>query len=368
MIEEPKPKRTRRFVSKVPQEPGVAGFGPAMPTCGNDLIGLWELPQEAIKGARLKIARTIPMSQKLELVRDCTVQDYSMESIAHSFGAGEYQIILNPGPMGAWKGKSARLSISTDYARECGFSVYQEPAPAPAPPRFSELRSLRETAQAIETGQGFTMEKMAGLMETMIERVAERMKPAAPPPDPLAGMSNMLQIMNLMRGEQERSVEMALKMMNLRGPGRGSDDDDDEGDSWPSVIREAIPAVTQALSAMTNRGPAPAQTIEPEPNPEESAVSVPLSQDEIRHFAPAVAMLKPYAGMVKTVIDKARRGEDAAPDLASFIPVRMHPLMIEFSEVTKARGPQVLAILAPELATEKAAACIVQIGKILREV
>lgn len=366
-IETPTPKRTRRFVSKVPQEPGAPGFGPSMPTCGNDLIGLWDLPAEAIKGARLKIARTIPMSQKLELVRDCTVQDYSMESVAHSYGPGEYQIILNPGPMGAWGGKSARLTISADYARESGFSVYQEPPPAAQAPRFSDLRSVNESARALQTGQAFTPEIMAQLIETTAARVAAQMKPAAAP-DPMQVMGPMVQMMTFLQTMQKSAVDQALALAGMKTKPEPADDD--EGDSWPSVIREALPMLGEIGKGLMSRSAPVAgqvQTIQPEPQ-EAPAVSVPLSQDEIRHFAPAVAMLKPYANMVGTIIGKVARGEDASADLASFIPNRMHPLMIEFSEVAKQRGPAVLAILAPELATDKALACIVGIGEILSEV
>lgn len=178
----------------------------------------------------------------------------------------------------------------------------------------------------------------------------------------------MLQIMSLMRGEQERSVEMALKMVGLRNPVPIADDDEDEKDDWPSVIREALPMLGQIGQGLISRAapaPAPAPTLSTQ-EPEET-VSVPLSQEEITHFAPAVAMLRPFAGMIVTILEKSKRGEDAAPDLAGYIPGRLVPLVIQYAEAAKTRGAEVLALIDPALVTEKGLGCMVEIGNILRK-
>ncbi len=362
-----KQKRTRRF-SKIEREPSTRGFAPAMPTCGNDLIGLWDLPPEAVTQARLKIGRSIPMSQQLELVRDCTVQDYSLESVAHTFGPGEFQLVLNPGPGGAWPGKSARIIVSKDFARECGFSPYMDPPPAPAAPRFSELRSIQESAKAMNEGGAITPQVMAQLLETVADRVAERLRPSAPAADPLAGMASMVQMMTFMQGIQKSAMDQALLMAGMRNPVAH---EPEEEDSWPSVLREAIPVLGQIGQGLLSRtAPAPIQAapIQEQPHQvEETQIMVPMNSDEIKHFATVVGMLKPYSAMILTILSKVQRGEDASGDLASFIPARMAPTMIEFADMAEARGAAVLSILDPALATEKALACVVGIGAILRD-
>lgn len=365
--ESPKPKRSRRF-SQIEREPAAKGFAPSMPTCGNDLIGLWDLPHEAVTQARLKIGRNIPMSQQLELVRDCTVQDYSLESVAHTFGPGEYQLVLNPGPGKAWPGKSARIIVSKDFARECGFSPYAEPAAAPAPPRFSELRSIQESTRAMNEGGAFTPQVMAQLLETVADRVAERLRPSSPAADPLAGMASMVQMMTFMQGIQKSAMDQALLMAGMRNP---VTPEPEEEDSWPSVLREAIPVLGQIGQGLLSRAapaPAPAPTPQETPQPEENKIMVPMNSDEIKQFSSVVGMLKPYSALILTILSKVRTGGEASADLASFVPDRMRGTMIDFADLAETRGAEVLALLDPALATEKGLDCVVGIGRILREV
>ena len=358
----PRKKREARFVA--PREPIASGYAANMPTCGNDLIGLWELPEVAVTQAKLKVARSIPMSQKMELLSECTVQEFSLESVARRFGAGEYQIILNPGPMGAWGAKRATINVSPKYADESGFSVYQAPAPPPIAPRFAELRSIQETSQAMQNGQAMTPQVMVQLMETMIERMAERMKPA-PAPDPMAGMGTMMQMMTFMSTIQNGAMETALKLAGMKNP--VAEPDEEEG--WPSLLREALPMVSDLGKAFISRIPAPAQA-QSEPkivNQEEQQVSVPLSDDEIKQFLPMVAMLKPHAGLIVKLVS-IKAPEQAAVELAAFIPEPMRPAMILFAEMAEQRGAEVLNLIDPGLNNPKGLSCVVEIGEILRQV
>jgi hypothetical protein len=356
-------KREPRFVP--PREAGAPGFGPSMPTCGNDLIGLWELPEQAVTQAKLKVGRAMPMSTKLELLHECTVQEYSLESVARKHGPGEYQIILNPGPMGAWGMKKATINVSQKYADENGFAVFQAPPMLPAAPRFSELRSIQETTQAMQAGQAMTPAVMVQLMETMVERVAERLKPP-PPVDPMAGMGTMVQMMTFMNTIQNGAMETALKLAGLKNPVAEPDDED----SWPGVIREALPALSQLAQGFMSRLPAPQGQAQPQPQviePEGEPMAVPLSQDEMNQFAPMVAMLKPHAALIVKLVS-IKAPEQAAAELATFIPGPLRGLMVHYADLCKQRGKDALALIDPALVSDKGWYTVVEIGKILREV
>lgn len=370
--EQPKGRRLggRRGNPKMPQvadEP-TRGYGPSVPTCGNDLIGLWDLPQEAITQARLKITREVPMSNRQELVGECTVQDYSMEWVAHKYGKGSYEIILNPGPGGMWPGKRAKILVSEAYARECGFTPFEVVTVPPAP-RISELRSMKETAQVMQQGGAMTPEVLAQLLETAITRTAERLRPPTPPPDPMASLTPMFQMMTFIQTMQKGAVDQALALAGMRAKLEAPEPGDDDDISWPGLFKAALPTLGQIGQALASRvAPAPVQEIAPEPiQPKEQPVEVPMTQAEIERFAAAVALLKPYAKMIVTIVTKSKNGADAAADLASFIPDRLAPDVVAYAQLAAERGPAVLALLDPGLTTEKGLACIVEIGRILSE-
>jgi len=353
--------RRRGQAKHIEREPGIQGFVASMPTCGNDLMGLWSLPPEALTQARLKICRQIPMSQKVSLIRDCMVQEYSMESVANAYGAGEYRIILNPGPAGTWGGKTAIINIAPEYARECGFNPMPiDSAPAP---RISQLRSIQEATQSMDRGQAMTPAAMAQLMETMIERVAERMRPAVPAVDPL---QNMIQMMTFVQGLQKSSLDQALALAGLNRPQA----EESESEGWLGVARELAPVASSFLSGLIQpRQAAPVPATEPrEVNPQANqggALNINATEDELKPFAGAIAMLRPFAGIISRKVAGTPTGQEAARELADFIPPGLIDAMIGFSKLVTAKGPSVLAVIDSDLVNAKGAACVAEIGKIL---
>ena len=361
-LPEPRTKR-KRTAPIMPREPGIPGFPVSMPTCGNDLIGIWSLPMEAVTQARLKICRAIPMSQRVELVRECTVQEYSMESIAMQHGPGEYRLVLNPGPMGAWGGKTSIITVSKEYARECGFDPMPI-APAPAP-RLAHLRSMQETTQAMNAGQGMTPAMMVQLVESVVERVVERTRPAAQTVDPMAQMANMW---TFLQGMQKSALDQALQLAGVANPVK----DEEEGGGWLKVAQEVAPVAASFFAQMLDRkhaAPVPQVPAIPTLAPMEEPVAkiqVNASQDELRPFAGALAMLKPFGPLIVQKLSSVSSGKDAAQELSEYIPERLWDSVIGFSRMVSDRGVSLLSVIHPDIATTKGAECIAHIASILQ--
>jgi hypothetical protein len=163
-------------------------------------------------------------------------------------------------------------------------------------------------------------------------------------------------------------METALKLAGLKNPVAEPDEDD----SWPGVIREALPMVKDVATSFLARLPAPQGYVQApdEPkivNPEDKPVSVPLSEDEIKQFLPMVAMLKPHAGLIVKLVSM-KAPEQAAAELATFIPDPLRSMMIRYADLVKQRGKDALGLIDPGLVTDKGFYTVVKIGEILREV
>ena len=82
---------------------------------------------------------------------------------------------------------------------------------------------------------------------------------------------------------------------------------------------------------------------------------IPATEAEIRPFASAIAMLRPFVpqilGMLQHETDDAR----VAEDLAAFVPGPLAGTVANFAQLTMQRGPAILGLLDPALQTERAA-------------
>lgn len=366
----PKAPREKRQI-KTQAVPGMQTFLPSMPVNGNDLIGQWNLPNEAITGAALKIARPVPMdAKKYQVLRVVTVRDYQLSSIARDFGPGDYILTLSPGPGGAWGSKHASINVSEDYAAECGFmALMPEPVMPPPPPRFSDMRVMRETAQTLNTGGTFTPEMFFSALEVFGEKLATRL---APPPAPVQQFDPMM-IIKMLDDSRNSGIQLARDLMQGNLPGK----DEDEDTGWPGVIREIAPHIAPALAGlatafMGNRQPVQTQPAAPvEVNPamvqqEQKKMEIPLTADEQRELAPAVALLQPYASRIVGMLAGVTSGFEISEGLAGYIGPDMEATMIKFAEIAEQRGPSVLALIHPGLASQKGHECLIGIGKILK--
>ena len=365
-------------------------FQPLSPTCGQDLMGAWQLPARAWNGARLKVCRKIYGSNQLELIRETTLEDYSMDAIARENGSGEYDLIWPSDPGKEWGPHSCRINVSAEYAQAAGWSAM--PVIKPPAPRVADVRAYDDMSQALQMpNSSFTPATLAQMMETIARNTAEQMRQFAPPPappvDPMARFQEMFSLFDMLEKRQDSKFEKMLAFIGQKSPAAEAAA---EPMSWqamliPAVV-EALPTIAEAAKAIfaprqvvptvgnhppqsINQAPAvpaaPAEVHTMAKEPE--TVQVPMSQDEINHFAPAVAMLRPFAGIVVDTIEKSENASAAAEHLADYIPGKLDPLMIDLATMAKARGAEVLAIIDRRLCTEKGLACVLAIGNLLSQ-
>jgi len=366
---QPKAPREKRQI-KTQAMPGMQTFLPSMPVNGNDLIGSWSLPNEAITGAALKISRPVPMDAKrYQVLRVVTVREYQLSAIARDFGPGDYTLTLSPGPGGAWGAKHASISVSDDYAAECGFQALMPEPVMPPAPRFSDMRVMRETAQTLNTGGQFTPEMFFSALEVFGEKLATRL---APPPAPVQPFLDPMMIIKMLDDSRNSGIQLARDLMQGNLPS-GKDEDEDGG--WPGVIRDIAPTIAPALAGlvqafMGNRQPVqPAAPVEVNPvaiQQEQKTMEIPITADEQKELAPAVALLQPYAARIIGMLAGVKSGFELSEAMAGYIGPDMEATMIKFAEIAEQRGPGVLALIHPGLASQKGHECIIGIGKILK--
>lgn len=366
-----KPPKLRPDIDHTPD--GNAFLGNAA-TCGNDLLGMWELPAEAMTHAKLKVTRQIYGTKQYELISDQAVRDYDLSAVAQQYGPGEYLLILNPGPRGSWPRRNTKVIVSADYARNAGFDPYPVPEPpraAPVAPRFSEIRSVQESGRALEQGQTLTPAMLGQLLETLGDRIAARVAPPAPVVDPMANMMMMFKFFQEMNAN---SVTQALTLAGLKNPApipEGPEETD-----WLGVVKELAPAALEIAKGIFHRpapveAPAAPREVNPEAAPTQEAPEpmrqeIPMTNEEAAPFAGAVAMLRPFAGIMVRMLDRVPKGEMCADEIAGFIPERLEGQVIDLARYTAERGPAVLGIIDTQLATPKAAACMLAIAEILK--
>ena len=367
-------KRTPR--AKRPENPNQTqaengAFLPSLPTSGNDLLSLWNLPREAWNGCRLKISRTKPGNfRQLELIGESTIEDYSMESIAREYGPGDYSLVLNPGPGGMWPAKVAKVPVAAEYARSAGYN----PQGVTSAPRMADYRSIGETSQALQLGTSFTPAMVAQLVETAATRAAEaavRAQAPAPQAQGFGGMEQMISMWSMFSKMQETSLANVLALAGIN-KGTLPEAALEAETSWPDLIREFAPVLKEVAVTVLTPRQAPQAPQAPQaqpriinPEPQEKPLSVPLSQDELKFLAPAVGMLRPFVGMILAGMKANPDPATLAPQLADYIPEALAEPMLRLAEYAETRGPEVLNIISPELANPAGVALCSAIADVL---
>jgi hypothetical protein len=345
-----------------------------MATEGRDLMAAWDLPPAAWTGAQMKICRKKYGSQQLDLVNTSTLEDYSLEGTAREYGAGEYVLIFPGDPLKSWGAHSISVPVSADYARTVGFNNLPASMAAPAPqmPRISEARAFTETAAAMAApGSAFTPQAMMQLVEAVADRVAQRIQPApavVAPVNPMEQFGTMFQFFQMMQTQQASAIKSAFEMAGMKAPGN----EEPTPTNWAEVAMAVGPPLLESVKTIFQR-PEP---IHPQPAaaPMQAApiqepapmIQVPLSQAEAAPMARAIAMLRPFVGMIVTGLERLEDGAELAPDLAAYIPGPLAPQLVTLAGFAAARGKNVLAIISPSLATDRGLECLIALGDLLK--
>ena len=378
---EPKaPKEEARGRRNAPKIPGERGFMPGQPTNGADLMALWDLPQSAYDSGRLKVSRKKYMTSELEIVGESTISGYSMRQISHDFGPGDFYLNLSADPGRLWGLHNCKVIIAPEYAAANGFQVYaHERNPEPVGmSRVSDANALSATAMALSGEQPVTVRDLAALVEMVSDRTADaiaRKMPAGAPPMSGDPMQFFGAVMTMQSNMEERAFKMAERFAGVRSEPAEAPESSFMGD-----LMKVVPAILAAFAPKTpppNVQPMrpalqdggyqpevadPAAPAAPEARP---AVQVPMTQAEIDGFAMTIGMLNPYIGHVVQAIAGDADLTPAAAELADFIPPKLEDQVKDLDKLVNERGPAVLAILAPELATLRGADLIHKISAIL---
>lgn len=370
-------------------------FTGGMPTNGIDLMALWELPQSAFTGARIKITRKKYASLEQELIDEGDIASYNMQNIARQYGQGDYYLYLSSAPNGLWKHRQTKISVSAQYAAAAGYQDYPVQTQPTMLPRISEARALQATADAMGASRPITVGDLASLMEMMADKTAaaitRSMPPPAPPAPPMA-IEGMLMLwktlMEVQNQSEERTLKLASRFMNSKIP-------DPEEAEEPGVMEGIIKALPQLLQlfvpqvqpnqahqagqAAPVQEPAPAKvngTERPMPENankakvEEPAMTtdpnVPLNDAERKQFTAAVFMLKPFVGLILEAMQSGKSMKEVGEELADYIPGALEPQMLELAKLCRERGPRVLGIISPDLETDEAAEVVYVIAEVIK--
>ena len=381
MIEhETKPTRKPKTVPPPIIDAENGGFQPQMPTCGLDLMAIWgDVPSEAHTQVKLKIGRPIPGTRQTALVAESTIQEYDLSQIAAQYGQGEYVISLPPGRHNAWPRKQARVMVSREYARDCGFESNLQPV---APTRVSEMRSLRESSDQLSQGKPFTMEAMAQLIETVIERTAERLAPRQVQPAPAQAIDPVQQLMTtfaFLQQIEDRSFTKMAKLMELKGvPG-----EQDENSGIMGMVKENLPGIIEVAKGifapkvnyaqqeqsqqLQSDVIAEQQITQIQPTPQESQMNgapSPLTPQETTEIADVINTLRPFAGIIANGIAKSPTIEKAADEIIDWIPPRIYNGIKKLAEYVDKYGFTALNSVDASLGNEKCGKII----KIIRDI
>jgi hypothetical protein len=341
------------------------------------------LPESAwdegrVRVQRKKISNGISTGD-LEVIGVFSIMDYNMETIAKTFGPGEFYLYMSPSPQKLWTVHSCKISVAPEFAVNAGFRPFGERAPDM--PRLADIRTLDSMAKALEPGRSVTLGELGNFAETIVEQTVRRLQPPPPPQAYAAqggsppGMEQVIGFWNVMERIRADSQKDTLAMIKAAQGGRVDSGDDEEKDPFVAIIAEGMKALPGLLKLFIPQGiPAPQ---EPPPQPalaeaapqtlEDIAVISNLTVSELARFRPMVNMLLPF---IPTLLDMLEKNPDAkaiAGELVDWIPPAAGDLLVELAGFVVTRGQAVLSIIDPRLVNDQGAALIKELAAILVE-
>jgi hypothetical protein len=239
-------------------------------------------------------------------------------------------------------------------------------------PRISDANTLQTTATALAMDRPLTVRDLAQLMEMMADKTAEAMTRRNPAPQLQGDPMNFFQAcLTMQQTMEDRAFKVAERLMNGRGP-----TDEPPEPSFANEMMKLIPTMLAAFKRPdppTPPGPA-AQAIyaqeppplqEPAMTPQEPQIAIPLSQQEAEQFSLAVAMLRPWVPHIMNALGTEPDTTKVAQALERFIPPALEGQLSDLNKLAQERGPAVLALISPELATPRGVELVTRIVSII---
>ena len=358
----------------------MAGAGrplPIFPTTADELASQWKVGADDAYGVSIKLSRQRVGTHDVELVADIPLINYSLKEIAGKHGPGMYFI---SGSAGKYASNAARMHISDDFARECGFGR--------VPTTAADVKALQTIERAAQ-GPTDPVDLMAAL-ERLIDRKsrenqAQPVPQAQGPVDPFGNMGMMFKGFELFSAMQEKVLATAERQAAMLAGKMGVTplEDASEGDSIMGMFTKILTsdagsAIVRRLMAPTpapqqvQHHPAPAaapQQVQTIPPPQEAtAVRPNLSPEEVQAITPAVSMLQRFSDILVTAAAKdTRTPEDAADDLLGMLPTVIWESTVSLDEAVQKHGLPVLGLIHKDMATDRWAALLKAVSAGIRE-
>ena len=361
----------------------MAGAGrplPIFPTTADELASQWKVGADDAYGVSIKLSRQRVGSQDVELVADIPLINYSLSSIAGKHGPGMYFI---SGSAGKYASNAARMFISEDFARECGFGR--------VPTTAADVKAIQTIERAAQ-GPTDPVDLMAALERMIDRKLRETQAPAMAQPqaptmgDPFGNMGMMFKGFELFSAMQEkvlataeRQAAMLAGKMGLPTPEEPTGEESIMGmftkiftsDAGSAIVRRLM-AHPAAAPQQVQHHPAPSaapQQVQTIPPPQEApAVRPNLSPEEVQAITPAVSMLQRFSDILVTAAAKdTRTPEDAADDLLGMLPSVIWESTVALDEAVQKHGLPVLGLIHKDMATDRWAALLKAVAAGIRE-
>jgi hypothetical protein len=97
-------------------------------------------------------------------------------------------------------------------------------------------------------------------------------------------------------------------------------------------------------------------------------IQIPMTEDEAARFSLAVNMLRPWVPHIVQAMAQEPDTAKVAADFERFIPPALEQQLTDLDRLAQERGPAVLALIHPDLATSRGAELIQKIAVILTQV
>ena len=341
---------------------------PMFPTTADELAAQWNVSADDAWTVSVKISRQRLGSQEIELIGSVPLMEYSMEKLAGRYGPGMYFI---SGCAGKYAHNAAKMIISDAYARENGFGRL--------PTTAADLKAETVIRKSAE-GPVDPLDLVAAI-ERILER-REKEKAQTAPQQTAQGADIVSQMAMLFKGfELMSSMEnKVMEQMERRAAlmaGKTLEPVEEEGvmGIFSKILNSrAGEALVQGLMApRTAAALPPAPTVAPAPAPSTAQAPsqgqppVNLTAEEKAAIAPAVNMLSRFGANLVQAAAQDQRGPDAAAEeLMGYIPPAIYASLVELAKVTANHGPAVLGLIHPGMATERWAAILSELDKIIQ--